>query len=281
MNNYLHTQQRTSLWTNLSFQQYATGILSFAIFIIGTVQWQRQATDPKEMLFFDGNMESALTIAEASDKLCLLYFGVDYCYPCDQFIQSSFEDIELSSIILSDYVAIDLSTDGKQQERERLAQQYDIEELPALIVTDFEGEELQRFSDLHERETLAEELAVLNKLRVAPSSNNFKDKISDLQGPSIFSRSSLQAPEMSAGKLGLLVEESNDYQAILHQAELLQHAWNKEIWIQSTGAGSYELILGAFDTRKEAKTASQYLKEWNHNQAKIIVISPESFVAVR
>lgn len=281
MNNSLRTQQRTSLWTNLSFQQYATGILSFAIFIIGTVQWQRQATDPKEVLFFDGNMESALAVAESTDKLCLLYFGLEYCYPCDQFIQSSFDDLELSSVILSDYIAVDLSTEGKQQEREQLVQTYGIEQFPALVVTDFDGEELQRFTELQELGTLGDELAALNKLRVAPSSKNFKNKISDLQGPSIFSRSSLKLSEESEGKLGLLVETNTDYQAILHQAELLQHAWNKDIWIQSTEEGVYELILGAFDSRKEAKTASTYLQEWNHDRAEIIVISPESFASVR
>ena len=276
----LRTQTSTRIWTRLSLQRYGVGLLGFAIILIGAIQWQQQRSDPAKELFFEGSIASAFQQAEEVDKLCLLYFETDFCYPCDRFVAESSQDDELWTLLTEEYLTLNLSAETEEREAQELMQRFQVNNFPTLLITDSDGQELHRFTNPNELQNLTHDLTALSRLRIAPKAPETTASLKESLEADALVEITADAEERFNGKLGVLLQKTDDYQVALHQAELIKHAWNRGIWIQSDGNGTFGLVIGSFETRKEAKLTARYLKKWNNESAKIVTLESKqhSFV---
>lgn len=274
--NLIHTRPKISVWTRLSFQQYTMAGLSLAAFLIGVIQWQDQQGFETSSLFLESSLQTALMEAEQADKLCLVYVSREYCYPCDRFMEQAGSNEELTEIFQDEYVSIGIKQDEHPTDYEHLNQEFQLSQFPTILITDSEGQELQRYHDLQVQQ-LIPELLQLSRLRVAPVHKK------DSPGPrghwaqEADLLSDQQDTDFGSGEentLGVRMFLTTDYQKALHQAELLSQSWKKGVWIQNNKKGQYELIIGTFESRKQARLTTKYLQGKGSKDVKIVRLSP-------
>ncbi|MEM7373269.1 MAG: thioredoxin family protein [Bacteroidota bacterium] len=246
--------------------------MTLSLLFIGLVQWQELRQNPKQELFTELNFQSALHKAQESDKLCLMYFETDYCFPCESFLNQAWNNPELREILQGEYISIGVNHISGMAKSGDLMRQFGIESFPTLLITDSEGNEMQRFTNLDQYPKLAPELIKLNRLRVAPDSFQpaTSEEVWDQATPYLRGIGETLTPEDFKNKLGVSMYRTDDYQIALHQADLISKAWNKGIWIQSNGKGSYDIIIGTFSSRKEARITTKYLNKKGYGTTKIV-----------
>ncbi len=198
-----------------------------------------------------------------NDQLGLLLFTTDYCYPCQEL------DRQLKKL---DALAADEGTYSgfrvnafQSTEGSLLAQKYEVNTFPCVVVTDSDGNELERYSLPGEWEHMSESLEILAALRVSPKSQAEKlplkkSKLQPLEGEI--------AP--SGTVLGLVVAEVADYGEARRLARLRSIEWSQEVWIHPGDSGKFELVLGAFNSKKEAKIALKMMKTLDHTSGRVV-----------
>ena len=101
---------------------------------------QNQTQDQQIKLQWNTDLNSALELAEKSNKLVFVDFYADWCSYCKQLDEDTFTDPNVQARFSQGYVLVKVNTDKNPD----LASQYKVYGLPTLVVMDANGNEIKR-----------------------------------------------------------------------------------------------------------------------------------------
>lgn len=215
-------------------------LLGFWIFLQSTGQQTDTAFDPKAW----NDMHKGLSITKSS----WVFFYADYCYPCSFQADWLAKQPQLFSKLDDSYQVYRINALSTETGGKALAQKYGIETLPAVLITDHEGK------TLHLWEGLAAPLQV-QEILVASRIDQFS-----------------QAPLAPQRSYGLVIKRGLPYAEAKRLAALHEKAWNQGVWMVPDRRGSYQLILGTFASKTEARVVQKYIELWENIKGRIVSI---------
>jgi len=101
---------------------------------------QNQTQDQQIKLQWNTDLNSALKLAEKSNKLVFVDFYADWCSYCKQLDEYTFTDPNVQARFSQSYVLVKVNIDKNPD----LASQYKVYGLPTLVVMDANGNEIKR-----------------------------------------------------------------------------------------------------------------------------------------
>ncbi|MEM9986720.1 MAG: thioredoxin family protein [Bacteroidota bacterium] len=250
----------------------------FAIALVTWGLWYWDKESKPELPYFDGPFSQALKQAQAQDQLCLVQFATNYCFPCKTWVAEVKQSPEMSSLIAENYLPyrvdpLQIYTGGRD-----LAQKYQVSILPTLLITDSEGLEIARFAGDIDTKELLDFLQQNSALRMAPVRN--PEPVSSTEFLATLNFDELPQDELAdqGRHFGLKLGNYPDFLRARRQATQRARAWNQAIWIQNAKGGRYDLIIGRFDSRKEARITQRFLRLWEEEATKVVPLRDQALV---
>lgn len=203
-----------------------------------------------------------------SNKKGLVLFYTDYCFPCESMNDMFLQDNELAVLVNQSFIPYKVDAFDKG-EGIVLKEKYNIKHFPTLLITGEEGNEIGRIDLFEGKEDFAEKLRSLAKdelfQKVVLKNKAPKEKKKD------FIPESLASPiaTIPSQQVSLSLETFDTYTEARSSALLSTKLWKKEIWIEETEAGKYEVLLGLFKDENEGDMAKNYLKNWEGVESNI------------
>ncbi len=118
-----------------------------AIFAVSTFQGhknsqslQNQTQNQQINLQWNNDLNSALKLAEKSNKLVFVDFHADWCGYCNQLDSETFTNDAVKQKFAQRYVLVKINVDQNPD----LASQYKVYALPTIVIFDSNGNELKR-----------------------------------------------------------------------------------------------------------------------------------------
>lgn len=99
------------------------------------------AAEAAHITWYDGSLEEAFTLAKAEDKPVLLYWGADWCPPCNQLKVTIFER---SDFIAKTEKFVVVYLDGDTDRAQKYGEEFGASGYPTLIVLNPDGDEVTR-----------------------------------------------------------------------------------------------------------------------------------------
>ncbi|MDX1909443.1 MAG: thioredoxin family protein [Bacteroidia bacterium] len=214
--------------------------------LVYQTQVPNQQADMDGIAYVAEDLDYALEKAASADKLCLLKFTSPYCYPCRSLEQQIRSKDGLAEIVSAQYIPIRVTAWSPEQGRHKLIDKYQVTTFPTILVTDPEGREIGRYYGDVDPGYLADQLQELAALRVAP-----REKRLNQPGHRLF---------RSDDPFGLVVRQENTYEAAYESAAIEARGWNQDVWIVPTDDNQYQVVIGTFETREEARTVRRVVK---------------------
>ncbi len=260
----LTPSQGVSLKRKIAYVSGALMALSLAT--AGLVYLDQQSESV--VAYYEGSFEGALEQAAAEDQLCFVQFSTDFCYPCQSWVEELRGNRDLTQLIANQYLPyridpLDVYTGGR-----KLAIRYHVEILPTLIITDSEGREITRLTgevDIEDIRAILQEQSALRVPPARPGSRSGEDLVA-IMAP----EAEHDTTETAGREFGLQVGEYSNFLMARRNAVLKSRVWNKSIWVQNDRQGNYQLVIGRFDSRKEARITARFLKLWESQESKVI-----------
>lgn len=244
----LITTQRLGTRQHLAFGAMTT--IALSLMVIGLLHLRQQSQQWEQL--YAPSWSSALATASQGDKLCLVRFYTDYCYPCQAWDEALRRDGSLFELLDQRFVLYQIDAWNTYNGGRELAKRYGITTYPTLLVTDAEGKEKARFVGLEPPAALRRQLMDAAGVTAVRDANS---------APS--------GPPVAGTAYGLRLRETVQYEEARSWASQEALGWNRGVYIQPEGKG-YALILGAFETRDEAKITRRFLEVWENRPTKVI-----------
>lgn len=255
---------------------YLSGTLvALGLALAGIIYWQQDSE--LALSYFEGTFEQALEESLEQDRLCFVQFSTDYCYPCHGWIATLRAEPDLAQLISNQYIPyrvdpMDVYSGGRQ-----LALRYRIETFPTLLITDSEGREITRIAGEIEEKYLREVLQQHAVLRIPPPRPSAPDA-----GEVIAIMNQQMKVDTAFGaegrSFGLLLAEYPEFIQARREALTQSRVWNRGIWLQNTRNGAYQLVLGHYDSRREARITARFLEVWENQVTKVIRLEDQPLV---
>ncbi|GAB4419129.1 MAG: hypothetical protein OHK0039_31200 [Bacteroidia bacterium] len=231
---------------------------SFAAALMGVMLWNDlqhrhdlQQAHPRQGLFVL-TLQDALAEARRSQRPCLVELHADFCYPCEQHVQTLTGHPALQDFLTRHYVLGQVEC-GSPEGRAWM-QRYDVSTLPTLLLLDRDGRELDRYGLDASPGIL---LAALS--RWTPG----LERVTHLTET---------GPATSDRRFALQLASLPTYDAARARAEAQSRRWNRPLYIQTGSDGTYQLLMGAFLHRHEARIASRFLAAWEGQETQVVRI---------
>ncbi len=250
----------------------------FAIALVTLSLWYWEKESKPELSYFDGPFSHALRQAQEQDRLCLVQFATNYCFPCKTWVSEVKQSSKMSSLIADHYLPyrvdpLQIYTGGRD-----LAQKYQVSILPTILITDNEGLEIARFTGDIDTEELLDFLQENSALRVAPARNPERLNADDFLATLNFDELPQEELADKTRHFGLKLGTYPDFLRARRQATQRARAWNQAIWIQNAKGGRYDLVIGHFDSRKEARITQRFLRLWEEEATKVVPLRDQALV---
>lgn len=251
-------QQITS--TGLSVRQkvaraalFASGVVAMAA--VGFWQYQKQQTSASAM-------QEMLSVASREDKLGLVIFSTDYCYPCDQ-LQQAMQGEEVKTVLSDHYVPI--TTDVYQSDMGReLARTYKVKAFPCVVVLDSEGAEVKRLDQPGDWKKLDRVLRKFAELREAPIATPDTPESAPAELEPV-------GETVKPGeRVGVELDLFSNYKDARRMAGIRSREWKGQIWIHPDAKGKFHLVAGMFSGKKEAMATLRMMKLWDGFEGKMV-----------
>ncbi|MDW3646414.1 MAG: thioredoxin family protein [Bacteroidia bacterium] len=175
-------------------------------------------------------------------KKGLIFFHTDYCYPCQRINEVFMGDVAAIELVQSNFLPYKLDAFEKEPGM-MLAEKYKVDKYPTFLIIDDDGTEIGRSSFEGDKEKFLAEIRsfVGEKGKAKKSELQYKKKET---------------------RYALALSSYEKYTEARNNAMLKREIWDKEIWIEDTDGQSYELLLGKFDNKNDARLAKKYLNSW-------------------
>jgi len=258
-----------SLITRVTGLQRKSVIVWMSLVFIASGGYYENTYNRKvELNYVEEGREEFFAQLHDSNKKGLVLFYTDYCFPCESLNDMFVRDNELSALVNHAFIPYKVDAFDKG-EGVILKEKYNIKHFPTLLITGEEGNELGRidlFEGKEDFEAKLHDLAAGKLIHQASlKSQPVENKQEDL---TIESLDSVEKPVLSP-QFSLLLESFDSYTQARSSALLRTKLWKKEIWIEETKEGKYELFLGLFKNENEGGMAQNYLKNWEGVESEI------------
>ncbi|MEL6673321.1 MAG: hypothetical protein AAFR61_14050 [Bacteroidota bacterium] len=267
-----------------------SGVLILSVLFASMVKMENLEgpfTDPEKVnLQRVGSFSEGLAQAEESQKLFLVRFFTDFCFPCtlqDEWYQA---DLDLEDLVDASFISYEVNAGDPFGHGISLARQYNISHFPSMLVLDGDGTEVGRIEKLLTPDEAWHKLEnFLQKGDPKPTDGKISSR-SDTEDIWLTSETMLKEETgedasftlQSELVYGLRVGSFSTWDEAYNMANIRSRHWNREIWIESKNGRRFHLILGRFPQRKDAQITRAYLKNWEDESSKILVVNAQSVV---
>lgn len=221
-----------------------------------------------ELNYVQQGMEEFYAQLNDSHKKGLVLFYTDYCFPCESMNDMFLQDSELAVLVNRSFIPYKVDAFEKG-EGLLLKEKYNIKHFPTLLITSEAGNEIGRIDLFQGKEDFRA------KLRNLASGELFQQVVLKPESfvlakekPSIDSVAKANG-NIPSSQYSLSMETFDSYTEARSSALLRTKLWKKEIWIEETAVGKYEVLLGLFKDENEGDMAKNYLKNWEGVDSKI------------
>jgi hypothetical protein len=260
------TDQRLAPQLRQRYGYVIGSILALSLCTTGLLYWQQ--LKPDGLSYYAGTFEEVLDQAALGDRLCFVKFESDFCYPCQQLDTRLKYTPGFAESLAGNYLLYRVDPFNSYLGGRDLARRYQIRELPTLLITDSEGRELTRLEGLADSPRLQALLEQHAALRVAPARQAVMP--ARLAVP-IASDSSFEEQR----HFGLVIGQYDSFVTARRAALQRRRQWNQAVWIQAKRFGSqFQLVLGTFDERREARMTKRFLKVWEKEESSVVALRP-------
>lgn len=261
--------------------------------------------------WLSANLERVQQQAEQEDKLFFVYFSADWCMPCKWMEQNTFQDSELSAYIKDHYLAVKVDLNlakGKelqhQFEVEVIPTVLVFATNGRLIARHSASQEARPFlrwlkrldKPSHHVDAQLPLAATPTALSSPKPNTSFsrpalipetamemefveqsleEEKLSPalvLSGHPIAAAEPYFAPRSSLAYGVRLAETSPDYSEAVHLIGELERKFEQRAELEPTGDGSFNIILGAFETTGKARQFLLFLNR-NNRSGEIVPVA--------
>jgi len=238
--------------------------------------------------FAAADWENSKSRAITEGKLYFVDFDASYCATCRNMDESTYMSERLASYINKNVVAVRI--DVQDFDGVMWSQQYEVEALPTMLIFNEQGELVKRIVGYKSADDLIEEFSAiksLNPASVPPISNtttlapiaadkpmsktntpnnpstaltitsNTTDNVAVAPQPTStgFGLYEIAVRKQESKGHGVQVGVFSSYETVLSQASLFKRKYSKKTLIhidKYNGSVVYKLILGAFNSKREA-----------------------------
>jgi hypothetical protein len=203
---------------------------------------------------------SAAAPADAArpEGLQLMLFFAEYCFPCEAWEEELTHDPDLWRLIRSHYAPVKVNGQGGSETGLDLAARYGVDRFPTLVVLDSAWRMLDKIDAYLTPADLAARLAA----QVAPQAGGQW-------------RGAEQRQARPETRYGLSVASARSYEEAKAIADARRMEWNRAVWIHPGGSSRYQVLLGPFETREEAKITRAFMRAWNDVDAGVEALEPD------
>ncbi|MDX2286657.1 MAG: thioredoxin fold domain-containing protein [Bacteroidia bacterium] len=196
--------------------------------------------------------------AARPEGLQLMLFFADYCFPCEAWEEELTQDPDLWRLIKSHYAPVKVNGQGSSETGLDLAARYGVDRFPTLVVLDSAWRMLDKIDAYLTPADLATRLAA----QVAPQAGGQW-------------RSAEQRQARPETRYGLSVASARTYADAKAIAEAQRMQWNRAVWIHPSGTSRYQVLLGPFETREEARITRAFMRVWDDVDAGVEAMAPD------
>ncbi len=274
--------------------KYLTIFLCFGVFLLA------RPTQAQSVPFTNLDLRSVRTMAEQQDKLFFLYFSADWCMPCRWMAEHTFTDPRVVDYVKMHYLPVLVDVD--QRNRQHLQEQFSVKMLPTLLFFSTEGKLIGRVETAIGPTALLDSLRRLNvaanhRLPVQAASRIAEQHLAVAPQPIIhFTAPSLERDAVPINSRPLITNHNTQlnsrsgevYTIVTKQVSDLLTAQQEAAAIdlkygypssiravQHTGQLAYQVIVGRFNLRSEAREFLTYLNR-NDIIGEIVSLPAES-----
>lgn len=280
MNQRLSSSLSTSAKVRSLISLKTIGSLGGILFLTVVFTFQISQTYQKNTFsstFWNQDIDAVWDKAKTEDKLCFIKFSTPYCYTCDKWNSSISANSKIKQTITDNYVPIEIDFYDENKELNELAQRYDVTSVPTVIITDSDGNEVKRISNLPEDNIWEEVLEETHALRTVPiHASPFAEEMKYSTKKNEITPLQLSDKIM---EYGLVVGEGKGYWETVALADRQKGFWENGIWVLPKSKNSYQVVIGPFASKREAKTVRKFLEIWDGNSGKIKPLSLENTFA--
>ncbi|MEM8887021.1 MAG: thioredoxin family protein [Bacteroidota bacterium] len=227
----------------LKLQRKRTWFLFAGLVLISSGGYYEANRDKNlNLSFADLPYEEFIGELEGNYKKGLIFFHTDYCYPCQRINDVFMGDPEAIELVQSNFLPYKLDAFEKEPGM-MLAEKYKVAKYPTFLIIDDDGTEIGRSSFEGDKEKFLAEIRTFVG-----------------QGATVPTKKTSSRKSETSYALGLNLFET--YTEARNSAMLKREIWDKEIWIEDADGGSYELLLGNFENKNDARLAQKYLNSW-------------------
>lgn len=265
LRNQPSTTQRQSMRQQYGYLVGSVLVLSMCT--VGLVYWQQ--LKPDGLTYFEGSFEQALDQAHLGDRLCFVKFESEFCYLCQQLDLRLKRTPSFAASVGREYLVYQIDPFNSYTGGRELSRRYDIQQLPTVLITDADGLEITRLEGLADVQALEGFLQEQAALRVAPAQPNLTR--THFQ-PDVAIDSSAK---LHSQHFGLTIGEYPNFITARRAALNRKQSWNQAIWIQpKVNENAFEVVLGRFDERREARLTKKFLALWENEEAEVVALRP-------
>lgn len=193
--------------------------------------------------------ELMLQQGEQDDRMCFVKFYSKYCYPCDVMDHELLTDPELIDLLQENFMTYKIDGLSYASGGIELSRKYEIKTYPTILITNPSGVE---------------------KMRVESSIDikSLKDALHDiLLGKNI---ASVESKNHYPLRYGLIIESAKGIAQAKYLAEKQTHMWDHGVWIYPRNAFDFDIVIGDFATKNDAKATAKFINEWENKNVDII-----------
>ena len=227
----------------LKLQRKRTWFLFAGLLLIssgGYYEANREKT--ASLSFYDLPYADFMGELEGNYKKGLIFFHTDYCYPCQQINEVFMGDPAAIELVQSNFLPYKLDAFEKEPGM-MLAEKYQVAKYPTFLVIDDDGTEIGRSSFEGDKE-------------------KFLAEIRSFVGQGGKNAAAQSTAKKEAISYALALNTYGKYTEARNNAMLKREIWDKEIWIEDADEQRFELLLGKFEDKKDARLAQKYLNSW-------------------
>ena len=232
------------------------GAASYGLCILGLSFVKDQMVPGKANIVY-ATTPKTLSAKLDTSTYYFLKFHTEYCEPCKYMDDYVLRNRKVADYIQANYIPLKVDPFRESEKLPKWISSFRATTYPSYLILDNRGNEVKRV------------------VGTMPSSEFFRqvDKES-LKADVLYKNLAANYNKKRNSNLfSIGLREFSVYEEARGFAEEYKTRWDAEIWIDKTKSGAYAVLLGKYETQKEAKITATLIREMDQEQPEVVKLN--------